>query len=149
MNALLNNTKKTHEALVTDLIPEQLSESQLHLILQMLLSERVCVRDMVSILEALSYHSRVNKEPDYLHEQTRMALSRAICKQHADDDSGELPALTISPELEDQMAQALTEDGKKPGPWPRPHPATLPIPQPRGRASHYPNGSPASRALQF
>lgn len=109
---LLDNVKRTSESLVTDLIPDPLTLSELHIILQNLLKERVSVRDMIGILEALSYHTRVSKEPDYLTEQCRMALSRNICKQYLNPENEELPALTLAPEIEDQMAQGLSEDGR-------------------------------------
>ncbi len=109
---LLNNVKKSNESLVGDLVPEMLNEAQIHLILQNLLREKVCIRDMVSILEALSYHARVNKETDYLTEQVRMALSRSICKQHQNPENGELPVITLDPAVEEQVAQGLTQDGQ-------------------------------------
>jgi flagellar biosynthesis protein FlhA len=109
---LLDNCKKHSESLVSDLIPDTLSVAEVHIILQNLLHEKVSIRDMNSILEALSYHSRVNKDSDFLTEQCRMALSRSICKQHLDAESGELPALTLAPELEEQLAQGLTDDGR-------------------------------------
>ena len=46
-----------------------------------------------------------------------MALSRSICKQHANPDTGELPVLTLDPNMEEYLAQCLTPDGQlAPGP---------------------------------
>lgn len=109
---LLNNVKKVNETLVTDLVPDTLTEAEIHIILQNLLREKVSVRDMITILEALSYHCRVNKDPDYLTEQVRMALSRSICKQHQNPETGELPVVTLDPAVEEQIAQGLTADGQ-------------------------------------
>lgn len=109
---LLTNTKKANESLVTDLIPDTLTEAEIQVILQNLLREKVSVRDMVTILEALGYHCRVSKDPDYLTEQVRMALSRSICKQHQNPETGELPVVTLDPMVEEQMAQGLTQDGQ-------------------------------------
>lgn len=109
---LLNNAKKVNEALVNDLVPDTLTEAEIQVILQNLLKEKVTIRDMVTILEALSYHCRVNKDPDYLTEQVRMALSRSICKQHANPETGELPVLTLDPGAEEQIAQGLSQDGQ-------------------------------------
>lgn len=109
---LLENIKKHAESLVSDLVPDSLSTAELHVILQNLLREKVSIRDMVIILEALSYHTRVSKDPDYLTEQCRMAMSRSICKQYQNPESGELPALTLAPEIEEQMAQGLSDDGR-------------------------------------
>lgn len=106
---LLDNVKKTHAPLVEDLVPDGLSPAEVHVVLQQLLKEKVCIRDMVSILEALSYHYRVSKNPDYLTEQVRVALSRSICKQHLNMDD-ELPVITIAPDLEELMAQGLNTD---------------------------------------
>jgi flagellar biosynthesis protein FlhA len=113
VNELLENVKKTAEPLVSDIIPDPLTAAELHLILQNLLRERVNIRDLPSILEALGYHCRVSKDADYLTEQSRMALSRSICKQYMPVGSQELPVLTLAPELEDQIAQGLTDDGKR------------------------------------
>ncbi|WP_373531508.1 flagellar biosynthesis protein FlhA [Vampirovibrio sp.] len=109
---LLGNTRKVNESLVGDLVPDTLTEAEIQIVLQNLLREKVSIRDMVTILEALSYHCRVSKEPDYLTEQVRMALSRSICKQHQNPDTGELPVVTLDPMVEEQMAQGLTQDGQ-------------------------------------
>lgn len=109
---LLTNVKKSNETLVSDLIPDTLTEADIQLILQNLLREKVSIRDMVTILETLSYHCRVNKEPDYLTEQVRMGLSRSICKQHQNPETGDLPVVTLDPGVEEQLAQGLSTDGQ-------------------------------------
>lgn len=112
VQSILDHLKKTHEPLVTDLIPDSLSTAELHLILQNLLAEKVSIRDLASILEALAYHVRISKDPDYLTEQARMALSRSICKQHLNAVTGQLPAVTLAPEVEEGMASALVPLGE-------------------------------------
>ncbi len=107
---LLDNLKKTseaHESLVDDLVPSQLSISELHVILQMLLMESVSIRDLTAILESVAYHCRISKSPEYLVEQCRVALSRHLCKQHLDETSGKLPVLTLAPDVEENMANHL------------------------------------------
>jgi len=108
---LLSNVKKANETLVTDLIPDTLNEADIQVILQNLLREKVSVRDMVTVLETLSYHCRVSKDSDYLTEQVRMGLSRSICKQFTNTDTGELPVVTLDPGVEEQLAQGLSQDG--------------------------------------
>jgi len=51
---MLDTLKKTHPALVDDVVPAKLSLGTLHRVLQRLLRERVPIRDLVSILEALA-----------------------------------------------------------------------------------------------
>jgi flagellar biosynthesis protein FlhA len=111
-HTLLENLKKTAEPLVTDLIPDSITEAELHVVLQNLLREKVSIRDLVVILESLSYHTRVSKDSDYLTEQCRMALSRSICKQYQNPETGELPSITLSPDVEEQLSNGLSEDGK-------------------------------------
>ena len=107
---LLDNLKQTSESLVNDVIPDVLTVSELHVVLQNLLRERVSIRDLATILDSLGYHARVAKNPDYLTEQVRMALSRNICKQFQDDMSGELPVITLSSQAEDEIASGLSDD---------------------------------------
>lgn len=108
VKVLLDHLKeKGQESLVDDLIPTQLSISELHVVLQQLLHEKVSIRDLASVLESIGYHCRISKHPDYLVEQCRMALARSICKQHLDEQSGKLPVLTLSPEAEEVLAQSL------------------------------------------
>ncbi len=112
VQTVLNNVKKSNETLVTDLVPGTIPESEIHVILQNLLREKVSIRDMVTVLEALSYHCRVNKDPDYLTEQARMALSRSICKQHQNPETGDLPVVTLDPTVEEQLALGMSPDGQ-------------------------------------
>jgi flagellar biosynthesis protein FlhA len=110
VQGLLENTKKTAESLVSDLIPSSISTAEVHVILQNLLREKVSIRDLVTILETIGYHVRVSKDAEYLTDQCRIALSRSICKQHAAPDSGDLPAITLAPDLEEQLAQGVVND---------------------------------------
>ena len=115
VQVLLDAVKEHNPSLVDDLIPDNLSLPELHVVLQNLLAEQVSVRDMITVLEALSYHHRVSKDLDYLTEQVRLGLSRSICKQHLDVGSGLLPVLTLSPEIEEMMANHILPGNHDPG----------------------------------
>ena len=78
--------------------------------MQNLLKERVSVRDLKTILEVTSVQSKVSRNTDFLTEQVRAALARAICKQNL-SDTGELLAVTLSPDAENTIAQGLSPDG--------------------------------------
>ena len=104
---LVDNIKKKAPDLVDAVLPDNVSLPELHVILQELLKERVSIRDMATILEAIGYHCRINKSTDYLVEQSRLGLSRAICKQHIAPGTGQLPALTLAPDLEELMVQSI------------------------------------------
>lgn len=108
---LVDNLKKeVTEEYVADLMKE-LSAADVQLVMQNLLRERVPVRDLRTILETLSLQIKSSKNPDFLTEQTRRALARSICKQNL-ADTGELLAITLSPDCENTIAQGVSPDGQ-------------------------------------
>lgn len=112
VQTLIDNLKKTAESFVEDVFKDNsITISEVHMVLQNLLREKVTVRDLQTILETISTYHRINRNPDFLTEQCRNALSRSICKQNL-SDSGELLAITISPEIENQIAAGISSDGQ-------------------------------------
>ena len=111
VQSLVDNIKKQSESFVDDIFKDNITIAEIHLVLQSLLREKVTIRDLQSILETISTYHRINKNPDFLTEQCRMALSRSICKQNL-SDAGELLAVTISPEIENTIAVGISGDGK-------------------------------------
>ncbi|MEI8388953.1 MAG: flagellar biosynthesis protein FlhA [bacterium] len=112
VQTLIENLKKQSEAFVEDVFKDNnITTSEVHMVLQNLLREKVPIKDLQTILETLSTYQRINKNPDFLTEQCRMALSRSICKQNL-SDSGELLAITISPEIENTIATGISNDGQ-------------------------------------
>jgi flagellar biosynthesis protein FlhA len=103
---LIDNVKQTNDAVVSELIPGQLSLGEVQKILQNLLHERVGIRDLTTILETLADFAPRTKDLDQLSEFARAALSRQICKQHQDED-GVLRVLTLAPALEQQLREAV------------------------------------------
>jgi flagellar biosynthesis protein FlhA len=91
--------RKTHPALVEDVVPGKISLGVLHRVLQRLLRERVPIRDLVTILEALGDAADQTKDPEALTEHARRALSHVIARMHL-DESGGIRAVTIGPRLE-------------------------------------------------
>ena len=94
------------EALIKDI-----NIAQLQIVMQNLLQERISVRDLESILETLSTYSKINNNTDFLTEQCRAKLSRSICKQNL-SDTGELLAITLSPDVENTIASGISHDGQ-------------------------------------
>jgi flagellar biosynthesis protein FlhA len=98
--------------LVDDLIPKLLGLGDVQRVLRQLLRERVPVKDLTTILEALADVAGQTKDPDQLNEAVRQALGRAICRQHQ-TDQGDLPTINLAPSLEERLMQAVvrTEHG--------------------------------------
>ena len=108
---LLENLRSDYPALVDDLIPTTLTVGEVQEVLQNLLSERVSIRDLVSICETLATHARTTRDIDLLTEYARTGLARQISAQHASD--GTLHVLTVGPRTEDEIANSIqhTEHG--------------------------------------
>ncbi|MCL6625614.1 MAG: flagellar biosynthesis protein FlhA, partial [Alicyclobacillus shizuokensis] len=104
--ALLDHVRETAPALVDDLVPGVLSLGQVQKVLVNLLQEKVSIRDLVSILETLADAASVSKDPDYLTERVRQALSRQICHQFRVPGQP-LTVITFSPTVEERLQQSL------------------------------------------
>jgi flagellar biosynthesis protein FlhA len=110
--ALVDNLKEQYPALVDELIPSVLSIGDVQKVLVKLLKEKVSIRDLVTIFEALADHGTYTKDPDILTEYVRQALSRQITNQFA--PQGEtLKVITVGPQLEKKIAESVqqTEHG--------------------------------------
>lgn len=108
--ALLDAVRQRQPSLVEELVPAVLSTAQVQRVLQNLLREGVPIRNLVSILEALSEHGQSLKDPDALTERVRVALAREITRQVVVD--GRLLALTLDPQLEAALAEGQGFDAK-------------------------------------
>ena len=91
--------KRTIPVLVEDLIPGTVSLGTLQKILQHLLKERVPIRDLMTILEAVGDYAPSNKDPHSLGELARAALYRTITKLYIDEER-RMRVFTLSPEIE-------------------------------------------------
>jgi len=105
---LLDNLKQTHQTVVTELIPAQLTVGQVQRVLQNLLAEGVSIRNLAGILEKVSDHAHVSKNPDELSEYARRALGAQITKGYQ-DDAGKLRVITLDPKLEQLMTQGVRQ----------------------------------------
>jgi flagellar biosynthesis protein FlhA len=108
VQALLDNLKQTHAAVVNELIPNQLSVGQVQRILQNLLAEGISIRNLAGILEKVSDYAAFTKNPDELSEHARRALGPQLARPFQ-NDKGALRAITIDPKLEQQLAQGVRQ----------------------------------------
>ncbi|HVO35482.1 MAG TPA: flagellar biosynthesis protein FlhA [Gemmatimonadales bacterium] len=96
---LLDALKQRNAAVVDDTVPAKLSLGALHRVLQRLLRERVPIRDLVTILEAVSDAADQTKDPEQLTEYARRALAKSIAQQHQ-ADGGAIRGIVVGPRLE-------------------------------------------------
>ena len=108
VQALLDNLKQTHPAVVNELIPAQLSVGQVQRILQNLLAEGISIRNLAGILEKVGDYAAFTKNPDELSEHARKALGAQFTKPFQNENGG-LRAITIDPKLEQQLTQGVRQ----------------------------------------
>lgn len=106
VQALVDNVKKTHPAVVKELIPDQMSVGDVQKILQNLVRERVSIRDLVTVLETVADNSHMTKDTEILTECVRVALSRVICKEYMNNE-GIINCLTLDPAIEEVVTRSV------------------------------------------
>ena len=109
---LLDELPGEYQKLVADVIPGQINLGGLQRVLQNLLSERISVRDLPTILEGIAEATAYTKNTAFITEHVRTRLSRQICDTYR-NQNGVLPLLTLSPEWEQAFAEALIGDGEE------------------------------------
>lgn len=92
--------------LVEDVVPKVLTLADIQRVLRQLLRERVPVKDLATILEAVADIAGQTKDTDVLVEAARIGSGRAICRQYQ-NDKGELPTIALAPTLEERLMQSL------------------------------------------
>jgi flagellar biosynthesis protein FlhA len=105
---LVDRVGDTSPKLVEELVPKVASIGDVQRVLRQLLRERVPIRDLTTILEAMADAAAVTKDPDVVVETVRAALGRSICRAYQ-SETGELRVLSLSPVLEDALAASLTK----------------------------------------
>lgn len=106
---LLDELPEQYQKLVADVVPTQVSITALQRILQNLLSERVSIRDLPTILEGISEAANHTKNIALMTEHVRARLARQICNQNANMD-GVLQLVTLSVEWEQAFLESLIGD---------------------------------------
>ncbi len=108
---LLDECASHHQKLVGDVVPTQITVGGLQRVLQNLLSERVSIRDLPTILEAISEGSSLSRNIGFITEHVRTRLSRQLSDQYS-ADQGYIPLVTLSPDWEQAFAESLVGQGE-------------------------------------
>jgi flagellar biosynthesis protein FlhA len=112
---LLDGLKDAHAALVEDVVPGRVSLGTVHRVLQRLLREGIPIRDLATILEALSDAAEQTKDPESLTEQVRRALAHAVVQALGVSGDEPLRALVVGARLEVALMQLFGPRGREGG----------------------------------
>jgi len=101
VQTLLDHVREQEPALVEEVVPKLFSIGEVQRILACLLDENISIRDMVTILEGISDHAGLTRDPELLAEYVRQGMKRAITHAYAKDNA--LHVITLDPSLEQML----------------------------------------------
>jgi flagellar biosynthesis protein FlhA len=105
---LIDALKEQNAAAVEEVVPEKLGVGEVQRVLQHLLRENVSIRDLGTILEAIGDRAASTRDPAILAEYARQALARSITFHYLDSNKS-LQAISLDPNLEQEIAESVTQ----------------------------------------
>ncbi|MCC6623443.1 MAG: flagellar biosynthesis protein FlhA [Deltaproteobacteria bacterium] len=105
LQRLLDVVAQKSPRVVEELLPTVLTHSELLAVLRALLDEKVSVRDLRTILEALAEAARYGKATGFLVDQVRLRLGGAIVQRLVDPGDNKLHAAIFDGASEDLLRQ--------------------------------------------
>ncbi|NLK71636.1 MAG: flagellar biosynthesis protein FlhA [Clostridiales bacterium] len=103
---LMDTMKDNYSAVVEELIPDKLSLGEVQKVLQNLLRERVPIKDLLTILEALADYAGNIKDTEILTEYVRNRIGRTIVSNYLTPQN-KLDIITINPDLEQYIHENI------------------------------------------
>jgi flagellar biosynthesis protein FlhA len=107
---LLKDLPKEQADLIKDIVPAQITVSGIQRVLQLLLNERVSIRDLSTILEGIADGLAATRNPAMLAEHVRARLARQLCAQHT-SPAGYLPIIALTAKWEQAFAESIVGQG--------------------------------------
>lgn len=105
---LIENIKKDYSVIVEEVYPKKFDLGEIQTVMQNLLSEGVSIRNLPLILEAVADAAKLTTNLETLSEYVRSGIARQISNALQGFD-GKLRVLTLNPELEESLREALQE----------------------------------------
>jgi flagellar biosynthesis protein FlhA len=109
---LLKELPKEQGELIKDIVPSQVTISGIQRVLQLLLAERISIRDLSTILEGIADALAFSRNPATVVEHVRARLARQICAQNT-TANGYLPLIALSAKWEQAFAESLIGQGEE------------------------------------
>lgn len=110
MRTLLERLEPEYKRLIEEMIPSQLSYSGLQAVLKLLLAERISVRNLHLVLEAIAEVAPHVRRAEQLAEHVRMRMAQQICGDLS--ENGVLKVLRLGNRWDLAFHQSLKRDAK-------------------------------------
>ncbi|MFT3811390.1 MAG: flagellar biosynthesis protein FlhA [Micropepsaceae bacterium] len=109
---LIDDLPAETKKLADDLIPQQVSMATVQRVLQTLLSERVSIRDLPTILEGIAETAGRAHTAMLMTEHVRTRLARQISRNQT-NVKGVLPLIALSPHWEQAFGESIIGQGEE------------------------------------
>lgn len=110
MRSLLDRLEPEYRRLIEEIIPSRISYSGLQAVLKLLLAERISIRNLHLILEAIAEIAPHAGRAEQIAEHVRLRMAQQICGEMSDD--GVLKVLRLGSRWEATFHQSLKRDVK-------------------------------------
>lgn len=102
---------EANRKLLDELIPDKVPIDTLHSVLKLLLDERVSIRNLPLILEAIAEARLMTTQPEGICEQVRQRMGFQLVSELKRED-GSIPLVQLAPEWEDAFQTYQVESGQ-------------------------------------
>lgn len=103
---LLEGIKDQSNVVIDELIPEIMRLGEVQKVLQNLLSEKIPINDLATILETLADYGLTTKDGEVLTEYVRQALKRTIATKYVDEQD-KINVVTLHPQVEELIGNSI------------------------------------------
>jgi flagellar biosynthesis protein FlhA len=107
---LIKELPKEQSELIKDIVPAQINISGIQRVLQILLAERVSIRDLSTILEGIADGLPATRNAAMLAEHVRARLARQLCAMHV-TAAGTLSIIALTAKWEQAFAESIVGQG--------------------------------------
>lgn len=108
LDKYIDVVSKTNEFLVTNVVPDFISLSDLRFVLTSLIREEISIKDIINIFEKINDFAEDCTKADLI-KKIRLTLSRQISRKYVNDD-GVIQAFEISEKTLDKLTPSFEED---------------------------------------
>ena len=109
---LMDSLNESHPKLLEELVPKVLTLGEVSRVLEQLLRERVSIRDLGSILEALLEVGPLNKSLVALVESARQSLGRRLIAPLLNPE-GQLAVILLDGAMEEEILESLSPESSQ------------------------------------
>ncbi|PWC42585.1 flagellar biosynthesis protein FlhA [Azospirillum sp. TSO22-1] len=108
---LIDGLPREYQKLINDMVPSQITLVVVQRVLQALLAERVSIRNLPAIVEAVAEAVNWTRNITMIAEHVRIRLGQQICKQLTGSD-GFIPVIALTPTWEQALLENIVTEGE-------------------------------------